>query len=119
MLAKYYARLIVVGFIIFILISQHYVDPLGLLVGLSVVVASIILATFREVAKMGFSGEDIYYCGLVVSMVLSVFLGLTLGLFLDRHVFHTAPRFTLVFLVFGIIIGFRSIGVVIKKIRKF
>ncbi|RPH51637.1 MAG: ATP synthase subunit I, partial [Desulfobacteraceae bacterium] len=43
-LAKYYARFMVSGFIIFILISGHYVHPVGLFVGLSVVVASITIA---------------------------------------------------------------------------
>lgn len=34
-LAKYYVRFILSGFIIFILISGHYVHPLGLFIGLS------------------------------------------------------------------------------------
>jgi len=53
-LAKYYARFMVSGFIIFILISGHYVHPIGLFVGLSVVVASIILATMLELTKLIF-----------------------------------------------------------------
>ncbi len=47
-LAKYYLRFIVSGFIIFMLISGHYVDPLGLFIGLSVVVVSITIATVCE-----------------------------------------------------------------------
>lgn len=50
-LAKYYIRFIVSGLIIFVLISEHFVHPLGLFIGLSVVVASITLATVRELAK--------------------------------------------------------------------
>jgi hypothetical protein len=53
-LGKYYLRFIVSGFIIFVLISKHYVDPIGLFVGLSVVVASIMLATICEVKKLFF-----------------------------------------------------------------
>ncbi|MBU1180814.1 MAG: ATP synthase subunit I [Pseudomonadota bacterium] len=53
-LAKYYARFIVSGFIMFLLISGHYVHPLGLIVGLSIVVASIILATMLELKKLIF-----------------------------------------------------------------
>ena len=53
-LAKYYARFMVSGFIIFILISGNYVHPLGLFVGLSVVVASIITATMLELTKLIF-----------------------------------------------------------------
>ena len=53
-LAKYYLRFIVSGFIIFVLIAGHYVNPLGLIIGLSVVVASIILATLCEVKKLIF-----------------------------------------------------------------
>lgn len=53
-LAKYYLRFIVSGFIIFVLISRHYVDPRGLFIGLSIVVASIMLATICEVKKLFF-----------------------------------------------------------------
>lgn len=51
-LAKYYIRFTVSGVIIFFLISRHIVDPLGLFVGLSVVVASIVLATLLEIKKL-------------------------------------------------------------------
>ena len=50
-LAKYYIRFLISGFIIFVLISGHYVDPLGLFIGLSVVVASIMIATMCELTK--------------------------------------------------------------------
>ena len=51
-LAKYYMRFIASGGIIFILITGHFVHPLGLIVGLSVVVASIFLATLLEVKNL-------------------------------------------------------------------
>ena len=53
-LAKYYVRFFISGLIIFVLISQHYVDPLGLFIGLSVVVASMIIATVFELKKLIF-----------------------------------------------------------------
>lgn len=53
-LAKYYLRFTASAFIIFVLISGHHVNPLGLFIGLSVVVASIILATVCEVKKIIF-----------------------------------------------------------------
>lgn len=53
-LAKYYLRFTVSAFIIFVLIAKHYVNPLGLFIGLSVVVASIMLATLCEVKKIIF-----------------------------------------------------------------
>jgi hypothetical protein len=53
-IAKYYVRFIASGVIIFFLISGHYVDPLGLFVGLSVVVASIVVATVRELKNLIF-----------------------------------------------------------------
>jgi hypothetical protein len=53
-LAKYYIRFIASGFIIFVLIAGHFVNPVGLVLGLSVVVASITLATLREVKKLIF-----------------------------------------------------------------
>jgi hypothetical protein len=53
-IAKYYLRFIGSGFIIFILIAGNYVNPLGLIIGLSVVVVSIMLATMFEIAKLIF-----------------------------------------------------------------
>jgi hypothetical protein len=50
-LTKYYIRFAISGFLIFVLISRHVVDPLGLLLGLSVVVVSITLATMCELTK--------------------------------------------------------------------
>ncbi len=47
-LAKYYLRFMASGLIIFILISRHWVNPIGLFIGLSVVVVSIMLATLLE-----------------------------------------------------------------------
>ena len=53
-LAKYYLRFIISGVIIFFLIKYQVVNPLGLFIGLSVVVASIMLATLIEVKKLIF-----------------------------------------------------------------
>jgi hypothetical protein len=53
-IAKYFLRFIASGFVIFILIAGHIVDPLGLIIGLSVVVFSIMLATLCELKKLIF-----------------------------------------------------------------
>ena len=53
-LAKYYVRFIISGIIIFVLIAKNVVNPIGLFFGLSVVVASIILATLLECTKLIF-----------------------------------------------------------------
>ncbi len=53
-LFKYYIRFLISGLILFILISKGYVEAGGLFVGLSVVVASIFLATLYEVKKIIF-----------------------------------------------------------------
>ena len=53
-LAKYYLRFVASGFIIFVLIAGNYVNPVGLIIGLSVVVFSIMLATLREITKLIF-----------------------------------------------------------------
>ena len=53
-IAKYYLRFLGSGFIIFVLIAGHFVHPVGLIIGLSVVVFSIILATLREFTKLIF-----------------------------------------------------------------
>jgi hypothetical protein len=53
-LIKFYIRFILSGVIIFLLISQHVVNPVGLFIGLSVVVVSITLATMLELKKLIF-----------------------------------------------------------------
>jgi hypothetical protein len=53
-LGKYYIRFLLSAVIIFALIADHIVDPLGLIIGLSVVVTSIIIATFNEIRKIIF-----------------------------------------------------------------
>ncbi len=64
--------------------------------------------TFRELA---------YYSSLGLSVSLAIFIGLAIGVVLDRK-FGTSPWFTLVFLGFGIAAGFRNIALVIKRARK-
>ena len=53
-LVKYYIRFILSGFIIFLLIAGQVVNPVGLVLGLSVVVTSIICATVYEAKKILF-----------------------------------------------------------------
>ncbi len=48
-LVKYYIRFVISGLVILLLIAGGYVNPLGLFIGLSVVVASIMLAALFEV----------------------------------------------------------------------
>lgn len=64
---------------------------------------------FRELA---------YYSSLGLSVSLSIFIGLAVGIYLDRR-FETSPWCTLVFLVLGVIAGFRNIAIAIRKARKF
>ena len=53
-LIKYYIRFVISAALILVLISKNIVHPLGLLVGLSVVVASIFVATAIEIKKILF-----------------------------------------------------------------
>ena len=57
-MAKYYFRLAILGIIIFILITNGWVNPIGLAIGLSIVVFSIINIGIRAVWKTS-SGETI------------------------------------------------------------
>ncbi len=61
--------------------------------------------------------ELAYYSSLGLSVSLSIFIGLAIGVYLDRR-WDTSPWFTLIFLVLGILAGFRNIGLAIKKARK-
>jgi ATP synthase I chain len=53
-LIKYYIRFTITGIIIFVLMFTHSVNPIGLIAGLSVVVASMMLATVNEVRQILF-----------------------------------------------------------------
>jgi len=62
--------------------------------------------------------ELAYFSSLGFSIALSIFVGLAIGIYLDRKVFNTSPWLTLIFLVLGILAGFRNIALAIKKSRK-
>lgn len=57
-LVKYYLRFIASGIIIFGLLKSRFVDPIGLLIGLSFVVTSITLAALYEL-KTSFLKETV------------------------------------------------------------
>jgi ATP synthase protein I len=61
--------------------------------------------------------ELAYYSSIGFSVALSIFIGLGLGVWLDRK-FDTSPWLTLIFLGLGIAAGYRNIGLAIKKSRK-
>jgi hypothetical protein len=50
-LAKYYIRFTITAIIIYLLMKTHKVDPVGLIVGLSIVVASMMFATLNELRQ--------------------------------------------------------------------
>ncbi len=62
--------------------------------------------------------ELAYYSSLGLSVALSIFIGLAIGVYLDRR-FDTNPWCTLIFLGLGIAAGYRNIGLAIKKTRKY
>jgi ATP synthase protein I len=62
--------------------------------------------------------ELAYYSSIGLSVALSIFIGLAIGVYLDRKVFNTTPWLTLICLGLGIAAGFRNIGIAIKKSRK-
>ena len=62
--------------------------------------------------------ELAYYSSIGLSVALSIFIGLAIGVYLDRRVFDTTPWFTLICLGLGIVAGYRNIGLAIKKSRK-
>ena len=91
------------------------------------VLSALILESFSSSKKVFFSmkretrraiKELAYFSSIGLSVALSIFIGLAIGVYLDRRVFNTTPWFTLIFLGLGIIAGFRNIGLAIKKSRK-
>ncbi len=59
-----------------------------------------------------------YYSSIGLSVALSIFIGLAIGVYLDRR-YDTTPWLTLIFLGLGIAAGYRNIGFAIKKARKY
>ncbi len=57
-----------------------------------------------------------YFSSLGLSVALSIFIGLAIGVYLDRR-WDTSPWLTLVFLGFGIAAAYRNIGLAVKKSR--
>jgi ATP synthase protein I len=53
-----------------------------------------------------------------LAMVLATVIGLAVGYYLDHYVFHTTPVLTLIFLVLGIIAGFRNLYIILKRIQR-
>ena len=62
--------------------------------------------------------ELAYYSSLGLQVAFSIFIGLAIGVYLDKR-FDLTPWFTLIFLGLGIAAGFRNIGHAIRKIRRF
>ncbi len=62
--------------------------------------------------------ELAYFSSIGLSVALSIFIGLGLGVYLDRR-YESNPWCTLIFLGLGIAAGYRNIGLAIKKSRKF
>jgi hypothetical protein len=51
-IAKYYIRFTLSAIMIFLLIYKQIVDPVGLIIGLSIVMISMMLATLCEITKL-------------------------------------------------------------------
>jgi ATP synthase protein I len=60
------------------------------------------------------STEFLRYSSLGLEMGIAVAIGLGIGWWLDK-VFHTKPWLTLVFLLFGVVAGFKNIYLLLKK----
>jgi ATP synthase protein I len=58
-----------------------------------------------------------FFSSLGLSVAFSIFIGLGLGLYLDRK-FSTSPWWMLICLGLGIAAGYRNIGLAIKKSQK-
>ena len=62
----------------------------------------------------GFLKRMVWMSSLGISMVLATFVGLYIGVYLDDK-FSTKPWLTILFLIIGIIAGFRNIYTLVKK----
>jgi ATP synthase protein I len=57
------------------------------------------------------------FSSLGLEMGLSVAIGIGMGYFLDYY-FKTSPYLTIIFMVFGIIAAFKTIYMLLKKVKK-
>ncbi len=60
--------------------------------------------------------ELAYFSTIGLSVAISIFIGLAIGVYLDRR-WDTAPWLTFIFLGLGIAAGYKNIGLAIKKSR--
>ncbi|MDL2274600.1 AtpZ/AtpI family protein [Desulfosarcina sp. OttesenSCG-928-G10] len=60
--------------------------------------------------------ELAFYSSLGLSVALSIFIGVGIGIYLDRH-FDTQPWLMLVFLGLGIAAAYRNIALAVRKSR--
>lgn len=67
--------------------------------------------TVRHIREMA------YYGSIGMSVALSIVIGLVIGIVLDRY-FGTQPVLTLVFLVLGILAGFKNLLLAMNKARR-
>jgi len=61
--------------------------------------------------------ELVYFSTLGLQVAFAIVIGFFLGQYLDKK-FNTSPWLTYIFLVFGIIAGFKNIGLAIKRVEK-
>jgi len=71
----------------------------------------------NEKEPNGFIGQLARLSTIGIELAVSIVIGLAFGLYLDKK-FDTSPWLTLIFLVLGIIAGYRNIFREIKKIDR-
>ena len=64
--------------------------------------------------EKGLAKNLIFISSIGISMVLAIFIGLAMGVFIDRK-FSTSPWFTIIFLIFGVIAAFRNLYILAKR----
>jgi ATP synthase protein I len=52
-----------------------------------------------------------------ISMVLAIVIAIAMGYYLDKW-FQTSPVFFLIFMILGIVAGFRNIYIIMKRAEK-
>lgn len=52
-----------------------------------------------------------------ISMGLAIVIGILIGYYLDKWL-KTSPYFFLIFMIFGIVAGFRNIFIIMKRVEK-
>jgi len=65
-----------------------------------------------------FARLSVYATQIGFAIVFSILIGLAIGYYLDKWLKVTWPWLTLIFLIFGVIAGFKNVFIIMNRIQR-